>query len=654
MKKRILLFFAAALCVGTSSAYNKTDSLKIALKKTKKTVDKINTFNLLGKEMFLAANYDSAVVYATQAKKLAEKNKNKKGIAAACNTLGNVYITRADYDKAFTLHSNALKLQLELKDKQSAADSYNNLGIVYYYKGDYPKALENYLSAFKIVKELNNKNGIARSHSNLGNIHFQQGNLDEALKNYEEALKIQQAINDKQGVGRTLNNLGGIYFSRGNFKKAMESFNASVKIKEEIGDVLSVGRSYINMGNIYFRLAYANDSVQKAHDSLFDLSLASFQKAIVALEKIGDKQAMASTYNNIGLLYVQKDNPAEARASITKAFALAKETGSKADIQSSYNAFAVVDSMTGNYGQSLANYKMFILYRDSLINDVNTKKTVEAEMNFAFGQKELKMKSNQEKKEAVYEEKLLRQKIQGWSVAGGITLVLLLVVLLINRVRLKQKHIYQQTLNRQQKDQAVAIMEAQEQERKRIAEDLHDSLGHLLSTVKMNLQTIPGFEKQHTPSMQLLNQASEELRNISFNLMPNVLEEEGLTSALTELAEKTGKSGKLAVSFETHDTQGISFDKPAQFNIYRIVQEAINNILKHAGATEAGIQLIGKQNNLTIMIEDNGKGFNPQHSKKGRGQKNMRARTQWLNGNFHVDSTPGHGTTICIDIPSIA
>jgi signal transduction histidine kinase len=74
--------------------------------------------------------------------------------------------------------------------------------------------------------------------------------------------------------------------------------------------------------------------------------------------------------------------------------------------------------------------------------------------------------------------------------------------------------------------------------------------------------------------------------------------------------------------------------------------------MKHAGATEAGIQLIGKENNLTIMIEDNGKGFDPKNIFKGRGQKNMRARTNWLNGNFHLDSSPGHGTTICIDIPA--
>lgn len=194
-------------------------------------------------------------------------------------------------------------------------------------------------------------------------------------------------------------------------------------------------------------------------------------------------------------------------------------------------------------------------------------------------------------------------------------------------------------------------MEVQEQERKRIAEDLHDSLGHLLSAAKMNLQSGNGQE-QLNASMQLLNQASEELRNISFNLMPNVLEEEGLTPALNELAEKSGKSGKIAVSFQAHDIKSLKFDKLAQFNIYRIVQEAINNIMKHAGATEAGIQLIGKENNLTIMIEDNGKGFDPKNILNGRGQKNMRARTNWLNGNFHLDSRPGHGTTICIDIPA--
>jgi signal transduction histidine kinase len=483
--------------------------------------------------------------------------------------------------------------------------------------------------------------------------------LDEAVKSYRSALGIQEKINDRQGQGRSLNNIGSVYLMQGKHMEALDNFTAAIEIKEEIGDVASIGRSYLNVGDIYF--LFAHDKTLSAHkrDSLLAEARTNFEKALVALERIGDKQTMAGTYNNLGLLFVAKKNPKLAREFTLKGLALATEVGSPDDIKSSYNGLAVVDSMTGDYKSSLAHYKKFIEYRDKLVNKENTQKTLQARMDFELEQKDLKTKAEREKREIVHQAELARKEaevsrkeLQGWSIGGGITLFLLIFLLLLNRSRLKQKHQYQQQLNRQQKEKATAILDTQEQERKRIAEDLHDSLGHLLSTAKMNLQS--GSTDLSRQTIQLLNQASEELRNISFNLMPRVLEEEGLTPALNELAEKTQQSGKMMVSFQAHDLEKFSFDRLAQFNIYRIVQEATNNILKHAGATETGIQLIGQENNLVIMIEDNGKGFDPNKVQHGRGQRNMRARTQWLNGNFHLDSTPGHGTTISIEIPAYA
>ncbi len=660
---RTLLLVCAIFIVHTSFS-NKTDSLRLALKTAKKPIDKINTINLLSKELFKVGNYDTTFILANEALKLAEKNKYNKGIASACNNLANVNIIKANYEEAHKLLKRALKIHLEVGDKLYAADTYNNLGIVFYYQGDYPEALKNYLGAFKLVKELNDQPGIARSYSNLGNIYLQQGNLDEALTNYNEALKMQESLKDLQGIGRTNNNIASVYMIQKEYEKSVKHFKIAIATKESIGDIASIGRSYLNMGGIYFLMADLKGGRQTPDKYYLDTALTYYTKTIAALEKIGDKQTLASTYNNLGLVYVAKKQPAKAREFVSKGLALAKEIKSLNDIMSSYNGFAVVDSAMGNYKGSLENYKMFVVYRDSLVNDANTKKITEDKMNFDFEQKEIARKNEeakialakkyeQEKKDALHEEQITRQKVQGWSIAGGVALVLLSVILLINRSRLKQKHLHQRELNLLQKEKASALMEVQEQERKRIAEDLHDSLGHLLSAAKMNLQSGNGKEQLNS-SIQLLNQASEELRNISFNLMPNVLEEEGLTPALNELAEKSGKSGKMAVSFQAHGIKSLKFDKLAQFNIYRIVQEAINNIMKHAGATEAGIQLIGKENNLTIMIEDNGKGFDPKNILNGRGQKNMRARTNWLNGNFHLDSSPGHGTTICIDIPAFS
>jgi two-component system NarL family sensor kinase len=261
------------------------------------------------------------------------------------------------------------------------------------------------------------------------------------------------------------------------------------------------------------------------------------------------------------------------------------------------------------------------------------------------------LKMEHEKKESDQKAELLRQKQINWLIAGFTVLLLLIGALVFNRYKLTQKNKYQKEAAEQQKKQAVAVMDAQEEERKRIAEDLHDSLGHMLSTVKLNLQMVPEGQSQVKNSLQLIDQASEEIRNITFNLMPRTLEEEGLIPALNELAAKITNSGSVKISLHIHQIEKFTIEKQSQFNIYRIIQEAVNNILKHADAKEITIQLVGQKDHLTIMIEDDGKGFDPARNKGGRGLKNIVTRSLWLKGIINIDSTPGRGTTITTEIP---
>lgn len=285
------------------------------------------------------------------------------------------------------------------------------------------------------------------------------------------------------------------------------------------------------------------------------------------------------------------------------------------------------------------------------MNDENTENMIRLEMNYEFGKKEASLKAEQEKKETLQKAELVQQKKINWFVAGLAFLLLMIAALLFNRYQLKQKNIFQEQASKQEKEQAVAVMDAQELERKRIAEDLHDSLGHMLSTIKLNLQVTPQPNIQVKNSLQLLDQATEEIRNITFNLMPRTLEEEGLIAALHELATKVTNAGSVKVLLHIHNMEKFILEKQSQFNIYRIVQEAVNNILKHAEASEISIQLIGQNDHFTIMIEDDGKGFDPKQSKSGRGLKNIVTRSVWLKGVINIDSTPGKGTTIITEIP---
>ncbi|MCZ2355176.1 MAG: response regulator [Bacteroidia bacterium] len=199
------------------------------------------------------------------------------------------------------------------------------------------------------------------------------------------------------------------------------------------------------------------------------------------------------------------------------------------------------------------------------------------------------------------------------------------------------------------------IVETQENERRRIAEDLHDGLGQILYAAKLNLNTIENTEiaeqKQYNFEIAktLIDQAIEEARNISHNLMPGALYDFGLISTLESYFERLEASKKLSIHFHTNIDSRLPLK--VEFTFYRIIQEIFVNIIKHSDATEVNIQLLLRENdNLVLLVEDNGKGFDTSDVKnKGFGLKNIESRIKTLNGQFNIDSAANHGTTVIVE-----
>ncbi len=217
-----------------------------------------------------------------------------------------------------------------------------------------------------------------------------------------------------------------------------------------------------------------------------------------------------------------------------------------------------------------------------------------------------------------------------------------------------QNYIAVQNLIWQRKNQTASIVSAQEEERRRISRDLHDSMGQLLSTIKVNLERLPDQQSDAVSnSIELIDQSVNEMRNVAFDLMPNTLENYGLFPALEELVERMNALQSFRMEYQVHGISQAQIAKDQQFNIYRIIQEALNNIMKHAEASEVNLQLIKFEEDLTITIEDDGKGFvyDSAATEGSRGLKNIAARTEWMDGAFRVDSGSKIGTTLIISIP---
>lgn len=216
-------------------------------------------------------------------------------------------------------------------------------------------------------------------------------------------------------------------------------------------------------------------------------------------------------------------------------------------------------------------------------------------------------------------------------------------------------------ITEQQKQQLEAIIQTEENERRRIATDLHDGIGQMLSSVKMNLAVV-NERFEHSDSIQtksLINKSKEaidemtqEIRNIAYNLLPPSLEQFGLASAMEEEVKKLQASKKQSFHFYS-SLNNQKLDAKVEIVLFRSFQEIINNAIKHAQADEITIQLIQHNEKIVLMIEDNGKGFNFTagfQKKDSLGLKNLYSRMNLINGKIKVDSNPNAGTSITLEV----
>lgn len=209
-----------------------------------------------------------------------------------------------------------------------------------------------------------------------------------------------------------------------------------------------------------------------------------------------------------------------------------------------------------------------------------------------------------------------------------------------------------------------AILEATEAQRRRLSKEIHDGIGPLISTIKLNLDALRMETRdENARAMQMIESMSEllqtmstDIRSISHNLMPNVLVDFGLVAALENLCQRVNSSGKVQANFY-HSEFRERIRRKAALGLYRIAQELINNAVKYARAQTINVQLIRHSDSVVLMVEDDGVGFSPHRPDatpgidKGIGLKNIQTRVRSLGGSFILESQPGQGVLATIEVP---
>lgn len=294
------------------------------------------------------------------------------------------------------------------------------------------------------------------------------------------------------------------------------------------------------------------------------------------------------------------------------------------------------------------------LLADSAINDRIRKNTVEFETKYETAKKDNQIKLQQA---AIKQKNTLNYVLIGSAAA-----ILIISLLSFRNYRQKQ-NLQQQRISEleteKQLEATEAVLKGEEQERTRLAKDLHDGLGGMLSGIKYSFSTMKGnliltpdnaqaFER----SMDMLDSSIKEMRRVAHNMMPEALVKYGLDTALKDFCNDINQSGAVKVIYQSVGMEGVQIEQTASITLYRIVQELVNNILKHATATQAVVQLNKLNGTITITVEDDGNGFDTSilQQRKGMGWSNILSRVEFMKGVMDVQSESGKGTSVHIEI----
>ena len=343
------------------------------------------------------------------------------------NSLSWHLMKQADYNKAKKYCTIASLLSRKLSYNPGEANAFNTIGNIYYYEGNYPEAIKNYYAALKIREKIKDQKGIADSYSNIGLIHNNQGNRKEALKNYFKALNIREKVNDKQGLAACYNNIGIIYADLGFYSLALSNYNTAIRLREELGNKYGIAEAANNIGTVYDILG--NDSA----------AMRYYLEALQLRKETNDREGIAASFGNIGTLKIKLKKYSEARKYLNDGLTIAKEIGSMDDIKESYSGLELLDSSTGNWKDAYLHHKLYIAYRDSLLNESNTQKTVRMQLQHEFETRESIAKAERDKEDALQKARFQKQKIIRNSIIAVAVLLLITLAGTINRYRFKQR-----------------------------------------------------------------------------------------------------------------------------------------------------------------------------------------------------------------------
>ncbi|TCJ12650.1 tetratricopeptide repeat protein [Flaviaesturariibacter flavus] len=523
-----------------------------------------------------------------------------------------------------------------INDDTALVKYYILKGQCYVKLADFGKALAEFNNALRVARKRGDDVSATSTMISIGWAYMESGKPLEAIRFFDEVLRINPGAQyDHRSV--LLCNIASCYNMVGDFKKGEQYARQGISIARSRGNHIDLGNGLNILGRSY----YMQGRMKEA--------LAMLQEAALTREKISDPSMLASDYLELADLFRKNGQPGKAVLWASKSEALSARLGNNLKLTDAYKALAESYESLGNDAMAARYLKKLLAQKDSVEADRYNRAFAEMQVQF---ETQKKTTENLRLKKENLEAKLRNSLQQRWLLLlGAVALLLAASGIYVSKL-LKSRYQTRLALEQigEQRQRTIAVMQAEEAERRRIAGELHDGVAQTLAAAALQLAKARSGQASLDRVENLLEQAGTEVRSLSHQMTPELLLHFGLAKTMAQAVNELNDAGpKTRFTLFTH-VDGPLHDNLLSLALYRSFQELCTNILKHSEATEATVQLTIDGEEVQLIVEDNGKGFDPATAAAGLGLKNLQSRMAFYEGSVAVDSTPAKGSTIILQV----
>jgi len=569
-----LLFFVVSYFYSSAQGDRVIDSMLQVLKTTKEDTNKVILLLNIG-EQYERVAPETSKQYYHQSLQLSQKIGYKPGEIKFASYYTAVLNMQGRFDSSLLLNKKALVLAKQMKEELSIAKTTINTANSFHMISKEDSAIYYYMQALPILDKLGNKRMLGIAYSNLQNIYTELTQYQKAIEYGKKGLEIfDNEVEDPLNQSYCLTNLGIVYSSLKRLDSAEIYFTEALQISRHISDQYAESAILLDLGDIHYKLGRLEEARK------------TFDKAYLIAKEMDLAETQAIALKGIAMYNLEKKNFPLARMYADSALIIALKNDSRKQTLKLYNLLADISYASQDFRAAHQFEEKEDALRDSINADNLLELSTEFETKYETEKKEIKI---------LLQQNQLKQKSTFIYFLSAGVIAMLIISLLIyrnyrNRQKLQQAKI-EELETEKQLTATEAVLKGEEQERTRLAKDLHDGLGGMLSGIKFSLSNMkenlimtPGNAQAFERSIDMLDSSIREMRRVAHSMMPEVLMKYGLDTAVKEYCNEIGRSGVLRINYQSVGMTGVNPEQITAVTVYRIVQELVNNSIKHAAA----------------------------------------------------------------------